>query len=106
GAGIPRLDAVRLGWPVIAFCLGAAAVAGLLAGLLPAWRSLGRDPANALKAGSRTASVGRAERRLLGSVAAVQIALTLALLVGAGLLIQTVHSLTKVRPGYDTQNIL
>jgi putative ABC transport system permease protein len=106
GAGIPRLDAVRLGWPVLAFCLGAAGVAGLFAGLLPAWRSLGRDPANELKAGSRTASVGRAERRLLGGVAAVQIALTLALLVGAGLLIQTVNSLAKVRPGYDTQNIL
>ena len=50
--------------------------------------------------------MGRAERRLLGGVAAAQIALTLALLVGAGLLIQTVHSLAKVRPGYDTQNIL
>jgi putative ABC transport system permease protein len=106
GAGIPRLDAVRLGWPLLLFCLGAALVAGLFAGLLPAWRSLGRDPANEMKAGSRTASVGRGERRLLASVAAVQIALTLALLVGAGLLIQTVNSLTKVRPGYDTQNIL
>lgn len=106
GAAIPRLDAVRLGWPVLLFCLGAAGVAGLFAGLLPAWRSMGLDPANELKAGSRTASVGRAERRLLGSVAAVQIALTLALLVGAGLLIQTANSLAKVRPGYDTENIL
>ena len=106
GPGIPRLDAVRLGWPLLVFCLGAAVVAGLFAGLLPAWRSLGRDPANELKAGSRTASVGRAERRLLGSVAAVQIALTLALLVGAGLLIQTVRSLAKIRPGFDTQSVL
>jgi putative ABC transport system permease protein len=105
-AGIPRLDAVRLGWPLLLFCLGAAVVAGLFAGLLPAWRSLRRDPANELKAGSRTASVGRGERLLLGSVAAVQIALTLALLVGAGLLIQTVRSLAQIRPGYDTQNVL
>ena len=106
GVGIPRLDAVRLGWPLVMFCLGAALVAGLFAGLLPAWRSLGRDPANELKAGSRTASVGRAERRLLSGVAAAQVALTLALLVGAGLLIQTVRTLAKIRPGYDTQNIL
>jgi putative ABC transport system permease protein len=104
--GIPRLDAVRLGWPLILFCLGASMAAGLFAGLLPAWRSLGRDPVNELKAGSRTASVGRAERRLLSGIAAAQIALTLALLVGAGLLIQTVHSLARVRPGYDTQNVL
>lgn len=106
GAGIPRLDAVRIGWPLVLFCLGASTVAGLSAGLLPALRSRVRGPANELKSGSRTASVGRAERRLLGRVAAAQIALTLALLVGAGLLIRTVDSLAKVRPGYDTQRIL
>src|SRR5207247_1730142 len=97
---------VRLGWPLLGFSLVAAGAAGLIAGLLPAWRSVGSDPADELKAGSRTASVGRPERRWLGGVAALQIALTLALLVGAGLLIQTVNSLARVRPGYDTQNIL
>ncbi|MCC6231324.1 MAG: ABC transporter permease [Verrucomicrobiales bacterium] len=106
GASIPRLDAVRLGWPVFVFCLGAALVAGLAAGLLPAWRALRRHPSKELKAGGRTASAGRTERRLLGGVAAVQIALTLALLVGASLLIQTVRSLAQVRPGYDTQSVL
>ncbi|HXJ56581.1 MAG TPA: ADOP family duplicated permease, partial [Verrucomicrobiae bacterium] len=106
GAAIPRLDAVHLGWPLLVFCLTAAGVAGLFAGALPAWRSIGRAPVGDLKAGSRTASVGRAERRWLATVAALQIALTLALLVGASLLIQTVNALAKVRPGYDTQKIL
>lgn len=106
GAGIPRLDAVRVGWPLFAFCLGASLLAGMFAGLLPALRSIGRDPARELKAGSRTASVGGPERRLLGRVAAAQVALTLALLVGAGLLIQTVRSLANIRPGYDVENIL
>jgi putative ABC transport system permease protein len=106
GAGIPRLDAVRIGWPLVAFCLGASAVAGLSAGLLPALRSVGWGLTTELKSGSRTASLGRTERRLLGRVAAGQIALTLALLVGAGLLIRTVQSLAAIRPGYDTQNVL
>jgi putative ABC transport system permease protein len=106
GAGLPRMDAVHLGWPLFVFCLGAAAAAGLFAGLLPAWRSLNRHPADELKAGSRTASTGHSERLWLSGVVAVQIALTLALLVGAGLLIKTVNSLARVRPGYDTQNIL
>lgn len=106
GAGIPRLDAVQLGWPLMIFSFVAVMVAGLFAGLLPAWRSLSREPTNDLKAGSRTASVGRTERRLLSGVATAQIALTLALLVGAGLLIRTVNSLAKIRPGYDTQNVL
>ena len=106
GAGIPRLDAVQLGWPLAIFSIVAVLVAGLFAGLLPAWRSLSREPTNDLKAGSRTASVGRTERRLLSGVATAQIALTLALLVGAGLLIRTVNSLANIRPGYDTQNVL
>ncbi len=106
GIAIPRLDAVQLGWPVLGFGLVAAVAAGLIAGLLPAWRSLAQEPAGALKAGGRTASMGLSERRLLGGVAAVQIALTLALLVGAGLLIQSVHSLAQVRPGYETKNVL
>lgn len=50
--------------------------------------------------------MGRTGRRLLDRIAAAQVALTLALLVGAGLLIRTVNSLAKVRPGYDTQNVL
>lgn len=106
GAAIPRLDAVRPGWAILGFSLSAAIVAGLFAGILPAWRSLRLDPGDALKAGGRTASLGRPERRLLLGVAAVQIALTLALLVGAGLLVQTSISLARVRPGFDTQNIL
>lgn len=105
-AAIPRLDAVQIGWPVLGFGLMAAVAAGLIAGLLPASRSLAQEPAGALKAGGRTASMGLSERRLLGGVAAIQIALTLALLVGAGLLIQSVNSLARVRPGYDTQNVL
>lgn len=106
GNGIPRLDQVRVGWPLIIFSLAGVVIAGAVAGLLPAWRALGRDPVNDLKAGTRTASVGRTERRLLAGVAAAQVALTLALLVGAGLLIQTVKSLAGIRPGYDTQNVL
>jgi putative ABC transport system permease protein len=106
GPGIPRLDAVHVGWPLVAFCLGMSAVAAFAAGFLPALRSLGRDPANELKAGSRTGSLGRTERRLLSRIAAAQVALTLGLLVGAGLLVRTVHSLAQIRPGYDTRNIL
>lgn len=106
GNGIPRLDQVRIGWPLVLFSLAGVIIAGAIAGLLPAWRAISRDPVNDLKAGSRTASVGRTERRLLTGVAAAQVSLTLALLIGAGLLIQTVKSLANIRPGYDTQNVL
>ncbi len=105
GFAIPRLDAVAFGWPVWAFCFGATLLAATLAGLMPAYHASRFDPANGLK-GAGTSTQGRAERRFLGGVAMTQIALTLALLVGAGLLIRTVHNLAKMRPGYDTENIL
>ena len=104
GRAIPRSDAVTVGWQVFAFGLVAALLAAAFAGLLPAVRASFLDPYPALK-GTRS-SAGRTERRLLGGVATFQIALTLALLAGAVLLIRTMSNLTKVRPGYDTENIL
>jgi predicted permease len=104
GHAIPRVDAVVLGWPVLLFCFGSAIAAVLLAGLAPAFHAC-LDASDGLK-GTRTSTLGRTERRVLGAVAILQTALTLALLVGAGLLIRTVNHLAEVRLGYDIQNLL
>jgi predicted permease len=102
---IPRLDSVSIGWPVLACALGCAVFAAMLAGLLPAWRASRMDPGTALKdMGART-TAGRAERRLLRGVTVFQTALTLALLMGAGLLIRTMVNLQKVDAGYDAAHI-
>jgi putative ABC transport system permease protein len=106
GHAIPRLDAVTTGWPVLACGLGAAALAALLAGLLPALRAARLDPMIALKGAGPKSSAGRAERRLLRGVTMIQTALTLALLVGAGLLIRTMNNLSMVNAGYNTGQIL
>src|SRR5262245_4619593 len=106
GHAIPRLDAVTTGWPVLACGLGAAMIAALLAGLLPALRAARLDPMSSLKDAGPKSSAGRGERRLLRGVTVIQTALTLALLVGAGLLIRTMNNLSKVQAGYDTGKIL
>ena len=106
GHAIPRLDAVTTGWPVLACGLGVAVMAALLAGLLPAMRAARLDPMIALKDAGPKSSAGRGERRLLRGVTMVQTALTLALLVGAGLLIRTMNNLSKVQAGYNTGKIL
>jgi putative ABC transport system permease protein len=64
------------------------------------------DPMNVLKSAGPKSSMGRGERRLLRAVTTVQTALTLALLVGAGLLIRTMLNVAKVQSGYDTGHVL
>jgi putative ABC transport system permease protein len=106
GHAIPRLDAVTTGWPMLIFGLGTAAFAALLAGLLPALRAVSLDPMDVLKSAGPKSSAGRAERRLLRTVTIAQTALTLALLVGAGLLIRTMINVSRVASGYSIDRIL
>src|SRR5262245_7406649 len=106
GHAIPRLDAVTTGWPMLIFGLGTAALASLLAGLLPALRAAGLDPMDVLKSAGPKSSAGRTERRLLRTVTIAQTALTLALLVGAGLLIRTMINVSRVASGYSIDRIL
>ena len=104
GTAVPRADAVAVGWPVLLFGAGAALVAGVVAGLLPAVRATGGTQVTSLK-GTRT-SASRVDRRLLAGVAVVQVVLTVSLLAGAVLLVRTAQKLDDVRPGYDTERIL
>ena len=106
GHAIPRLDAVTAGWPVLACGLGTALFAAALAGLFPAVRATRLDPIAVLKSAGPNSSAGRRERRLLRAVTMVQTALTLALLVGAGLLIRTMSNLASVQSGYSTEHVL
>jgi putative ABC transport system permease protein len=106
GHAIPRLDAVTTGLPVLAGGFAAAVLAAVLAGLFPALRASRLDPIRVLKSAGPNSSAGRGERRLLRGVTMAQTALTLALLVGAGLLIRTMMNLSKVQSGYRTGHIL
>jgi putative ABC transport system permease protein len=106
GHAIPRLDSVTTGWPVLLFGLGLALVAAALAGLFPAWRASRLDPNEVLKGAGLKATAGRGERRLLRAVTMAQTALTLVLLVAAGLLIRSMVNIAITPAGYDTSRIL
>jgi putative ABC transport system permease protein len=106
GHAIPRLDAVTTGWVVLVWGLGSAVLAALVAGLFPAFRASRLDAMDVLKSAGPKSSAGRGERRLLRAVAISQTALTLALLVGTGLLVRTMINLSKVQSGYGTSHIL
>jgi putative ABC transport system permease protein len=103
---VPRLDGVTAGWSLPAWGFGAAVVASVFAGVLPALRAFRLDPMEILKSAGPKGTAGMGERRLLRGVTMAQTALTLALLVGAGLLIRTMVNIARVPSGYNTARIL
>ncbi len=106
GHAVPRLDGVTAGWGVLGWGLGLALLAAFFAGAIPALRAFRLNPMEVLKDAGPKGTAGIGERRLLRGVAMLQTALTLALLVGAGLLIRTMVRIAQVPSGYNTRRIL
>jgi predicted permease len=105
GAGLPRPGDIGLDLPVLAFTFAIAVVTGIVAGVVPAWRMSVADPQDALKQGGRSGSAGtsRDTRRVL---VVAEVALSLVLLVGAGLMIRTLYNLSRIDPGFDPRQVL
>jgi predicted permease len=101
---IPRVAEIHLDARVIGFALGLGAVTGILFGLLPAVQATGRELRSFLSQAGR-AVTGRGEG--LRSVLVIsEIALTLVLLTGAGLLLKSFLRLRAVDPGFRAENVL
>jgi predicted permease len=103
-ADLPRGDNIHLNASVLFFALGVSIVVGILFGLAPALRSSRADLQPSLKEGGRGATGGH--HRTQSGLVIVQIALTLVLLVGAGLLFRTIQHLWKADLGFAAQNVL
>ena len=91
---------------VLGFTLAAAILTGLLFGLAPALRSLRIDLTPALKEGAAALNARRGHFRLGNILVVVQVALTVVVLVGAGLVVHTLRNLRHVDPGFATDNLL
>jgi len=105
GGDLPRLDEVRLDWRVLAFAVGLALGSGLISGLAPALRASNADLNEALKEGARSSST-RERNRLRGLLVVGEVALSLTLLVGAGLLLRSLDLLLSVSPGFNPSHVL
>jgi predicted permease len=101
---LPRLGGIVVDVRVMAFCLGLSLVSTLLIGLVPALRVGGAafGEGQALHAGEARTTGDRQGERLRTLLAAGQIAMTVVLLIGAGLLIHSFVRLTSVSPGFET----
>ena len=102
-AGIARIDEVRLSGTVLAFTAGLAVFTGLLFGVVPALRAHAMGVSTGLRDGAR-GSAGH--RRLNSALVAVQFALSLVLLIGAGLLLKSFQRLAAVDLGFEPEHTL
>jgi putative ABC transport system permease protein len=102
---VPRLTGVAIGWRVFGFTLLLSILTGVLFGLAPAWQSAKTDLHETLKEGSRSATDARSGR-LRNIFVIAEVALAMLLLVGAGLLINSMAHLIASDPGFSAQNVV
>jgi putative ABC transport system permease protein len=104
--GVPRLDQVGIDTGVLVFTLAVSAATGLALGLVPALDAWRGGLSSSLKAGGRAELEGSRGSRLRGLLVTLEVALSLVLLVGGGLLMRSFLKLTAVDPGFRAERTL
>jgi predicted permease len=103
---IPRLADTSLDGRVLAATLALSLVTAMVFGLVPALQGAAADPAESLRSGGRGASTGRARQRFRVALVVSEVALSVVLLIGAGLALHSLVRLTSVDPGFDADGQL
>jgi predicted permease len=101
---LPRSGEIVIDPYVLLFALVCSVVTGILFGLAPAFDGANTNPQESLKEGARGAGGGR--HRAEGLFVAVEIALAIVLLSGAGLMMQSIWRLWRIDPGFNVRNLL
>jgi putative ABC transport system permease protein len=105
-AHLPQLGEIRLNGPVLAFTFALSVVTGILAGLLPALSMTRGDVNDALKQGLGRTDASSGSSATRSALVVVEVALSLVLLIGAGLMIRSLTKLQTIDPGFDQHNVL
>ncbi|HEX6546280.1 MAG TPA: ABC transporter permease, partial [Bryobacteraceae bacterium] len=102
---IPATAHMGIDWRIAAFALGLSLFTGIAFGITPALCARQFDVASAMKTGSQRFT-SRSSIALRNYLIAGEMALTLVLLIGAGLLLKSLYALSTVNPGFNTQHIV
>jgi predicted permease len=105
-ADIPRLDEVGLNGTVMLFTLGISLLTGVGFGLLPALQATGGRLTGALREGGRGGGQGKGAHRVRAALVVAEMALSVVLLMGAGLLIRSFVEMTRVAPGFTAEQAM
>jgi len=104
--GVPRADQIRIDTTVLAFTALISVAAGIVFGLVPAFRATRTNVAHVLKAGTRGSTASRRSRLSGDLLVGCQIALAVVLLVGAGLMVGSLLHLVDTDPGFRKSNLV
>jgi putative ABC transport system permease protein len=104
--GLPRLEDIVIDGRVLGFSVAIAILTGVLFGLVPAFHAARGELGQLLKEGTRGSRGGRAAQRTRGLLVMSEMALAVILLTGAGLLIRSFVKLTRVDPGFRSEQLL
>jgi putative ABC transport system permease protein len=100
GSTLPRLESVPIDTTVLLFGLAVLTISGLIMGIMPAWRLSRADVRTLLNESTRSSSSGVATSRVMSSLIVAEIALAIALVAGAGWLVQSFSRLRAIDPGF------
>ena len=103
---VSQARAISIDYKVLGFTLLVSVATGLIFGLAPAIQSVRFNQAETLKEGGRDAATGGSGKRLRGLLVMAEVAISLVLLIGAGLLINSFLRLRNVDPGFRAENLL
>jgi putative ABC transport system permease protein len=105
-ATLPRVHTVAVDWPVVWFAFALALVTGIVFGVVPAVQATQVPVRESLNEESRGGSGSTRQRKIRSVLVVVEVGLALVLLVGAGLLLRSFSTLTRVAPGFNPDNLL
>ena len=103
---IPRLEETHVDGTVLAFAMGLSMLAGLLFGAFPAWLAAGADPQEALAEGGARSTTGPGRSRARDLLIVGEVALSVLLTIGAGLLVKSFVGLLRVDRGFQPDHLL
>jgi putative ABC transport system permease protein len=104
--GVPRIESASLSISGMAFAFGASVVVALLFGLVPALQASRSDPNLAMGESTARTAGGRSAARTRRALVMAELALSVVLLVGAGLALRTIQQLRATRAGFDAPSVL
>jgi putative ABC transport system permease protein len=103
---LPRLQEIGLDWTVLEFTAGISLFSGIVFGLAPAFQLSRAGQVEAMKAGTRSATAGPGGGQARSLFVVAEVALSLMLVLGAGLLLKSFLRLQDVNPGFPSRNLL